>query len=69
MKKDLQTKNVGKEVADALVGATLDLAAGIALAPELGKQFYADIKKKSTEFRTSLMTGPGKAKVVRKKAV
>lgn len=41
-------------VEGALVGAALGIAAGIVLAPESGKKFRTDIKKKSAEFHAHL---------------
>jgi len=41
-------------VEGAFVGAALGIAAGIVLAPESGKKFRADMKKKSAEFHAYL---------------
>ena len=43
-----------KMVGSGLVGAAIGVAAGIALAPESGKKFRADVKKKSVELKAYL---------------
>ena len=48
--KNMKKNNTIKVIKSGLVGATLGVAAGIMLAPESGKKFRGDIKKKSAEF-------------------
>src|SRR3989344_439891 len=48
--KKMKKNNTIKVIEGGLVGMTLGVAAGIMLAPESGKKFRGDIKKKSAEF-------------------
>lgn len=50
----MKTKTKMNLVEGAVVGAALGIAAGIVLAPESGKKFRTDIKKKSAEFHAYL---------------
>ena len=50
----IKKKNVIKSIEAGLVSAALGIAAGIALAPESGKKFKSDVKKKSDEFEVYL---------------
>ncbi len=43
-----------KMVGSGLVGAAIGVAAGIVLAPESGKKFRSDVKKKSVELKAYL---------------
>jgi gas vesicle protein len=43
-----------KMVRSGLVGAAIGVAAGIVLAPESGKKFRSDIKKKSVDIKAYL---------------
>lgn len=43
-----------KIVGSGLVGAAIGVAAGIVLAPESGKKFRGDVKKKSAELKAYL---------------
>lgn len=43
-----------KMVESGLVGAAIGIVAGIALAPESGKKFRSDVKKKSLELKAYL---------------
>ena len=47
-------RNKMKLVEGAVIGAALGIAAGLVLAPESGKKFRSDIKKKSVEFHAYL---------------
>ncbi|HUX35929.1 MAG TPA: YtxH domain-containing protein [Candidatus Paceibacterota bacterium] len=49
-KSNKTSKNSGKLLEGALVGATLGIAAGMLLAPESGKKMRRDIKKLSGDF-------------------
>ena len=54
MKTNIKLKSFDKKVEEVLAEAALGIAAGVALAPELGKKFYSEIKKKSAKFRVEL---------------
>jgi gas vesicle protein len=46
----MKKKSTMSRIEGGLISAALGIAAGIALAPETGKKFGSDIKKKSAEF-------------------
>lgn len=50
----MKKNNTIKVIKGGLIGAALGIAAGIILAPESGKKFRSDIKKKSAEFHAYL---------------
>ncbi len=50
----MKKNNTIKLIEGGLIGAALGIAAGIILAPESGKKFRNDVKKKSAEFHAYL---------------
>ncbi len=54
VKKQKQKSETLKIVEGGLISAALGIAAGIVLAPEAGKKFSDDLRKKSAEFHAYL---------------